>query len=133
MLVLSLQCGNLLFCQYSNTKLQGEHEPSGKPTLCVQVQVRLQRPTVVAEIGFMLSVTKFFVPGVTMSGVTPTPFESNDVVLEGMCANPDVPEAYSLLLAGNYTNVFSGSVQHLARMPALHRHDISIRWHSCHI
>lgn len=49
----------------------------------MQVQLRLQRPTVVAEIGFMLSVTKFFVPGVTMSGVTPTPFESNDVVLEG--------------------------------------------------
>ena len=37
----------------------------------------------VAEVGFMLSVTKFFVPGFAMSGVTPTPFESNDVVLEG--------------------------------------------------
>lgn len=58
----------------------------------VQVQLRLQRPTVVAEIGFMLSVTKFFVPGVTMSGVTPTPFESNDVVLEGKLANPGKPE-----------------------------------------
>lgn len=37
----------------------------------------------VAEVGFMLSVTKFFVPGFAMSGITPTPFESNDVVLEG--------------------------------------------------
>ena len=106
---------------------------SGKPILCVQVQVRLQRPTVVAEIGFMLSVTKFFVPGVTMSGVTPTPFESNDVVLEGMYANPGLPEAYSLLLSGNCTNVFSDAVQHLARMPALHRHDISISWHFCYL
>ena len=49
----------------------------------VQIQVRLQRPTVVAEVGFMLSVTKFFVPGFTMSGVSLVPFESNDVVLEG--------------------------------------------------
>ena len=39
-----------------------------------------------AEIGFMLSVTKFFVPGVAMSGITPTAFESNDVVLEGELA-----------------------------------------------
>lgn len=58
-----------------------------EPVLCIQVQLRLQRPTVVAEIGFMLSVTKFFVPGVTMSGITPTPFESSDVVLEGKLAN----------------------------------------------
>lgn len=49
----------------------------------VQIQVRLQRPTVVAEVGFMLSVTKFFVPGFAMSGITPTPFESTDLVLEG--------------------------------------------------
>lgn len=76
----------------SNIKVQSKHVPPGKPILCVQVQVRLQRPTVVAEIGFMLSVTKFFVPGVTMSGVTPTPFESNDVVLEGKPANTAVPE-----------------------------------------
>ena len=54
--------------------------------VCLQIQVRLQRPTVVAEIGFMLSVTKFFVPGVAMSGITPTAFESNDVVLEGELA-----------------------------------------------
>lgn len=49
----------------------------------VQIQVRLQRPTVVAEVGFMLTVTKFFVPGFASSGLTPIPFESNDVVLEG--------------------------------------------------
>ena len=66
--------------------------PSGKRVLHLQIQLRLQRPTVVAEIGFMLAVTKFFVPGVTMSGVTPTPFESNDVVLEGKpCATPLAP------------------------------------------
>lgn len=63
--------------------MQSEDLPPDQPVLFAQVQLRLQRPTVVAEIGFMLSVTKFFVPGVTMSGVTPTPFESNDVVLEG--------------------------------------------------
>ncbi len=54
-----------------------------KIVCCVQIQVRLQRPTVVAEVGFMLSVTKFFVPGFAMSGLSPTPFESNDVVLQG--------------------------------------------------
>ena len=64
--------------------------PLAKPDLCpdytsshVQIQARLQRPTVVAEVGFMLSVTKFFVPGFAMSGITPTPFESTDLVLEG--------------------------------------------------
>jgi len=64
--------------------------PWAKHDLCpvfaasdVQIQLRLQRPTVVAEVGFMLSVTKFFVPGFAMSGITPTPFESTDVVLEG--------------------------------------------------
>lgn len=62
--------------------------PSSRFVLHLQVQLRLQRPTVVAEIGFMLAVTKFFVPGVTMSGVTPTPFDSNDVVLEGKPAPP---------------------------------------------
>lgn len=49
--------------------------------LDMQIQVRLQRPTVVAEVGFMLSVAKFFVPGFAMSGLVPIPFESNDVVL----------------------------------------------------
>ena len=81
----------MLFCRLL-WQVQGEHVPSSKAVLCVQVQVRLQRPTVVAEIGFMLSVTKFFVPGVAMSGVTPTPFESNDVTLEGKPANPGVSE-----------------------------------------
>ena len=52
----------------------------------LQIQLRLQKPTVVAEVGFMLAVTKFFVPGFTMSGNTPTPFESNDIVLEGELA-----------------------------------------------
>lgn len=38
----------------------------------------------VAEVGFMLSVAKFFVPGFAMSGLVPIPFESNDLVLTGM-------------------------------------------------
>ena len=46
-------------------------------------QVTLQRPTVVAEIGFLLAVTKFFVPTMAISGVSPIPFISQDIYLEG--------------------------------------------------
>ncbi len=61
-----------------------KHNPCPLFASCdVQIQMRLQRPTVVAEVGFMLSITKFFVPGFAMSGITPTPFESTDLVLEG--------------------------------------------------
>lgn len=48
-----------------------------------KLQVRLQRPTVVGEIGFMLAVTKFYVPDFKLSGVTPIPFKSGDVLLQG--------------------------------------------------
>ena len=60
--------------------------------LCLQAQprvaqqkltLRLQRPTVVAEVSFMLAVTKFFVPGFAMSGVTPIPFTTSDLLLQG--------------------------------------------------
>ena len=49
----------------------------------VGLQVTLQRPTVVAEIGFLLAVTKFFVPTMAISGVSPIPFMSQDIYLEG--------------------------------------------------
>lgn len=95
-------------------KTQSEYVPLGKPLLCVQVQVRLQRPTVVAEIGFMLSVTKFFVPGVTMSGITPTPFESNDVVLEGKPAVAAVPTDHCLQLNMSLSSVSLATSCHVA-------------------
>ena len=47
------------------------------------LQITLQRPTVVAEIGFLLAVTKFFVPTMAISGVSPIPFASQDIYLEG--------------------------------------------------
>ena len=45
--------------------------------------MRLQRPTVSAEMSFMLAVTKFFVPGFALGGITPTPFQSYDLLLTG--------------------------------------------------
>ncbi|KAK9858457.1 hypothetical protein WJX84_002370 [Apatococcus fuscideae] len=48
-----------------------------------KIRVTLQRPTVVAEIGFLLAVTKFFVPTMAISGVSPIPFMSQDIYLEG--------------------------------------------------
>ena len=48
------------------------------------VQMRLQRPTVSAEMSFMLAVTKFFVPGFALGGITPTPFQSYDLILTGV-------------------------------------------------
>jgi hypothetical protein len=47
-------------------------------------QVRLQRPTVVAEVGFILAVTKFVLPSFSLSGVRPVPFSSSDVLLQGV-------------------------------------------------
>ncbi|KAK9827173.1 hypothetical protein WJX74_009221 [Apatococcus lobatus] len=47
------------------------------------IRITLQRPTVVAEIGFLLAVTKFFVPTMAISGVSPIPFVSQDIYLEG--------------------------------------------------
>ena len=62
-------------------------EFSSNPVLASQkLQIRLQRPTITAEISFMLSVTKFFVPGFVLSGAQPIPFQSLDLQLG--------PEAY---------------------------------------
>lgn len=45
--------------------------------------MRLQRPTVSAEMSFMLAVAKFFIPGFALGGITPTPFQSYDILLTG--------------------------------------------------
>lgn len=55
------------------------------------LQITLQRPTVVAEIGFLLAVTKFFVPTMAISGVSPIPFVSQDIYLEGKL----LPESFA--------------------------------------
>ena len=57
-------------------------EFSSNPVLAAQkLQVRLQRPTITAEISFMLAVTKFFVPTFALSGAQPVPFQSLDLRL----------------------------------------------------
>ncbi|KAK9815130.1 hypothetical protein WJX73_008307 [Symbiochloris irregularis] len=48
-----------------------------------KIEVRLQRPTVSAEMSFMLAVTSFFVPGFALGGITPSPFQSYDLLLTG--------------------------------------------------
>lgn len=53
------------------------------PALVSQtLQVRLQRPTITAELSFMLAVTKFFVPSFALSGAKPIPFQTFDVQLD---------------------------------------------------
>ena len=57
-------------------------EFSSNPVLASQkLQIRLQRPTITAEISFMLAVTKFFVPSFALSGAQPIPFQSLDLQL----------------------------------------------------
>lgn len=57
-------------------------EFQSNPVLASQkLQVRLQRPTITAEISFMLAVTKFFVPTFALSGAQPIPFQSLDLLL----------------------------------------------------
>lgn len=54
------------------------------PVLASQkLQLRLQRPTITAEISFMLAVTKFFVPNLALSGAKPIPFQTLDLQLGG--------------------------------------------------
>ena len=53
------------------------------PVLVSQaLRVRLQRPTITAEVGFMLAVTKFVVPTLSLDEAKPRPFRSLDVQLE---------------------------------------------------
>lgn len=47
------------------------------------LQMRLQRPTVSAEMSFMLAVAGFFIPSFGLGGTTPTPFQSFDLLLTG--------------------------------------------------
>jgi hypothetical protein len=55
-----------------------------------KLAVRLQQPNLVAEVGFMLAVIKFAYPSLPVSGVSPIPFRSTDVLLQGQ------PHSYSL-------------------------------------
>ena len=47
------------------------------------VQVRLQRPTISAEMSFLLAVMKFYIPDFAIASVTPIPFQTQDVLLSG--------------------------------------------------
>ena len=69
------------------------------PALAQQaIRLRLQRPTVTAEMGFMLAVTKFFVPGFALSGAHPIPFHSDDMLLK-VSASANCILDYSILVA----------------------------------
>ncbi len=82
---------DMLKAQKPDASPQQYFRPTGKTWAnpqehpsCGRLQVTLQRPTVVAEIGFLLAVTKFFVPTMAISGVSPIPFISQDIYLTGM-------------------------------------------------
>ena len=47
------------------------------------MQVRLQRPTISAEMSFLLAVMKFYIPDFAIASVTPIPFQTQDVLLSG--------------------------------------------------
>ena len=47
------------------------------------MQVRLQRPTISAEISFLLAVMKFYLTDFAIASVTPIPFQTQDVLLTG--------------------------------------------------
>ena len=48
------------------------------------MQVRLQRPTVTAEMSLMLAIAKFFITGFSLGSTTPTAFHTSDLLLKGM-------------------------------------------------
>eukprot|EP00884_Botryococcus_braunii_P010315 jgi/Botrbrau1/19285/Bobra.0073s0028.1 len=45
------------------------------------LQLRLQRPTISAEMSLLLAITKFYVPSFFLTGVAPIPFHSEDILL----------------------------------------------------
>jgi hypothetical protein len=51
--------------------------------MSLAMQVRLQRPTISAEMSFLLAVMKFYVPDFAIASVTPIPFQTQDVLLTG--------------------------------------------------
>ena len=51
-------------------------------------QVRLQRPTVTAEMSLMLAIAKFFIAGFSLGSSTPTAFHTSDLLLKGACPEP---------------------------------------------
>ncbi len=53
-----------------------------------RAQVRLQRPTVSAEVSFLLEVAAFFVPGLALGGGKSAPFRSRDLLLSGARPRP---------------------------------------------
>ncbi len=55
------------------------------PLLAAQkLRLTLQKPSLVAELGFMMALTKFFVPSVELLGNTPIPYASQDILLTGV-------------------------------------------------
>ena len=50
---------------------------------CCCDQVRLQRPTVSAEMSFLLEVVTFFVPNLALDGAKTAPFRTHDLLLTG--------------------------------------------------
>ena len=51
------------------------------------MQIRLQRPTISAEMSFLLAVMKFYIPDFAIASVTPIPFQTQDVLLTGRPCN----------------------------------------------
>ncbi len=56
------------------------------------IKLRLQRPTVTAETGFLLEVAEFFVPSLLLRRSQPIPFRSGDIRLTATphCAQQDL-------------------------------------------
>ncbi len=49
----------------------------------MSVQVRLQKPTISAEMSFLLAVVKFYLPDFAIGSITPIAFQSQDILLTG--------------------------------------------------
>ena len=58
--------------------------------------MRLQQPTVSAEMSFLLAVLKFYVPAAAVSASTPIPWASEDVLLTGALPEQGLPSSLSL-------------------------------------
>lgn len=49
----------------------------------MSVQVRLQKPTISAEMSFLLAVVKFYLPDFAIGSINPVPFQTQDILLTG--------------------------------------------------
>ena len=80
------------------------------------MQVRLQRPTISAEMSFLLALVKFYVPDFAIASVTPIPFQTQDVLLRGDFTPRECAQVLLSIVALYQGDGLLGALQHIVQL-----------------